>query len=377
MALVQIVKTSSSGGGGGSANLGYFPAPTNGTVTNTSGTSAVIPLADSTNAGLFSPSEKTKLAGIQAGAEVNVNADWSALVGTDAYILNKPDLSIYVPYTGATTDVDLGTHNLTADHISLNVNPSGAGYVVGTTQWNDTKGVSETKLKGGNVSLKNGIDLVAYVRNNSGSNLLAANYQVVKVTTGIGQSLTVNLAKANNDANSVDTLGVVIENINNNQDGFILTVGEILNINTSGSLQSPPETWADGDPIYLSTTTFGALTKVKPDSTQGHIVVIGYVIYAHPTQGKLYVKVQNGWELDELHNVFIDPLTLANKNVLAYNSTSQLWENETVQDVITLVTTPTSGDATLIGNTLTIPNYGGTPTPVVSGNAVFNFNNFI
>lgn len=284
---------------------------------------------------------------------------------TDGFLESSGTISGYVPYTGATANVDLGTYNLTADHISLNTNPSGAGYVVGATQWNNTLGVSETLLKGGNVSLKNGIDLVAYVRNNSGSNLLASNYQVVKVTTGIGQNLTVNLAKADNDTNSVDTLGVIIENINNNQDGFILTVGEILNINTSGSLQG--EIWADGDPIYLSTTTFGALTKVKPNATQGHIVVIGYVVYANNVNGKLYVKVQNGWELDELHNVFINPATLTNKDVLAYNSATQLWENELISQVITLTTNGTGENSTFVNTTLNIPNYG----------AVFNFNNFI
>jgi len=38
----------------------------------------------------FTSSEKTKLAGIEAGAQVNVNADWNAASGTDAYIANKP-----------------------------------------------------------------------------------------------------------------------------------------------------------------------------------------------------------------------------------------------------------------------------------------------
>ena len=38
----------------------------------------------------FTSAEKTKLAGIEAGAQVNVNADWNAASGTDAYIANKP-----------------------------------------------------------------------------------------------------------------------------------------------------------------------------------------------------------------------------------------------------------------------------------------------
>lgn len=38
----------------------------------------------------FTTAEKTKLSGIEAGAQVNVNADWNAASGTDAYIANKP-----------------------------------------------------------------------------------------------------------------------------------------------------------------------------------------------------------------------------------------------------------------------------------------------
>ena len=39
----------------------------------------------------YTTTEKSKLAGIQAGAEVNVNADWNAVSG-DAQILNKPTI---------------------------------------------------------------------------------------------------------------------------------------------------------------------------------------------------------------------------------------------------------------------------------------------
>jgi len=79
------------GGGGGVTDLGYIPSPTNGTVTSSTGSSAVILLADGTNAGLITPAEKTKIAGIATGAEVNINADWNAVSG-DAQILNKPTI---------------------------------------------------------------------------------------------------------------------------------------------------------------------------------------------------------------------------------------------------------------------------------------------
>ncbi len=173
-----------------------------------------------------------------------------------------PSLTGYVPYTGATDNVDLGSFNLTADHIALNVSPSGAGYVVGATEWNNTIGSSQTLLKGGSVSLKNGVDLVARVVNKVTPNttLTKAAYQAVRVSGAQGQRLAVELAQANNDNNSADTIGLVCETIATNQEGFIQTVGQLESINTTGSLQG--ETWADGDVLYLSPTTAGALTRI-------------------------------------------------------------------------------------------------------------------
>jgi hypothetical protein len=257
-----------------------------------------------------------------------VNSDWNATSGV-AEILNKPTIPSvtgFVPYTGATNNLDMGTHNVTADHISLNVSPSGAGFGVGATQWNNTIGSSETLLKGGNVILKNGVDLVARIVNKVSPNttLTKANYQAVRVSGAQGGRLAVNLAQANNDNNSADTIGLVTETIATNQEGFIITVGQLEGINTTGSLQS--ETWADGDVLYLSPTTAGKLTNIKPTGATGHIVVIGYVEYAHATQGAIYVKIMNGWELDELHNVSIN--SVADNNILQYDSATSLWKNE-------------------------------------------------
>jgi hypothetical protein len=206
-----------------------------------------------------------------------------------------------VPYSGASGDVNLGEHGIKAGQIDLDTSPTGTA-TVGTTRWNDTIGSSETTLKGGNVILKNGVDLVARVVNKVTPNttLTKAAYQAVRVSGAQGQRLAVALAQANNDNNSADTIGLVIETIDTNQEGFIMTVGQLQNINTTGSLQG--ETWVDGDVIYLSPTTAGALTNVKPVAPN-HIVIIGYVEYAHANNGKLYVKVMNGWELGELHDV--------------------------------------------------------------------------
>ena len=87
---------------------------------------------------------------------------------------------------------------------------SGSGPA-GRLVWNDTDGTLDLGLKGNNVTLQIGQEQVARVVNGTGGNLLEANYQAVKIIGAQGQRLQVNLAQANNDANSTDTLGLVTE----------------------------------------------------------------------------------------------------------------------------------------------------------------------
>lgn len=244
----------------------------------------------------------------------------------------------FVPYTGATANVNLGEYEIKAGQFTLDTSPTGTA-VVGTTRWNDSIGSSETTLKGGSVILKNGVDLVARVVNKVTPNatLTKANYTAVRISGAQGQRLAVAYAQANNDANSADTIGLVAETIPTNQEGFIITVGNLEGVNTTGALQG--ETWADGDVLYLSPTTPGAITNIKPNGSTGHIIVIGYVEYAHAINGKIYVKIMNGWELDELHNVYINPATLANNNILQYDSADQLWKNKVLSTGITIGST--------------------------------------
>jgi hypothetical protein len=219
---------------------------------------------------------------------------------------------------------------------------------IGQLVWNDSLGTLNLGLKGGTTISNVGQHLHARVVNKTVPlvPLTKAGYEVVIVSGATGQRLSVKKAQADNDANSAGTLGVVCENIAVNQEGFICSVGQVTNINTTGSLQG--ETWNDGDSLYLSGTIAGGITNVKPTAPI-HEVRIGYVEYAHAINGKIYVKIDNGYELDELHNVSINPLTLANNNILTYESSTQLWKNKTSEgwDVIVKSASQNVNNATL------------------------------
>lgn len=255
---------------------------------------------------------------------------WSALSYVGGGAGGSQDLQS-VTDLGATTTNAINTAGITSDYLQLDTTATNTN-AVGKVVWNDSLGTGEIGLKGGTINAKLAQDLYARVVNKTTQNLLRANYQAVKVQSAQGQRLAVNFAQANNDLNSADTIGIVAENINNNQEGFVITVGQISGLDTTGTLQG--ETWTDGDVLYLSPTIAGSLTNVKPDGSTGHIVVIGYVEYSHQNNGKIYVKIMNGWELDELHNVYINQGTLANNDALIYESSTQIWKNKSISTAL-------------------------------------------
>ena len=96
---------------------------------------------------------------------------------------------------------------------------------------------------------------------------------------------------------------------------------------TNKSNYFPTSTWADGDPVYLGATA-GTITKTKPHAPN-HLVYLGFVTTAsNGSAGRLYVRVQNGYEMDEIHDVSAQ--TPNNGDTLIYNSTTSLWESNPV-----------------------------------------------
>ena len=153
-------------------------------------------------------------------------------------------------------------------------------------------------------------------KNSTGTTI--AKTKVVYISGATGQLPNITLADASLEITSSKTIGITRTSIENNADGYVITHGKIHDVNTSA--------FADGDMLWLSETA-GEFTNVAP-SEPAHAVFIGYVAYAHPTAGKIILHIQNGYELNELHGVLIS--SLANNDVLTYETSSGLWKNKQV-----------------------------------------------
>jgi len=170
----------------------------------------------------------------------------------------------------------------------------------------------QQELASGTAVAKN---LEVDVRNQSGSTIPAG--AIVYISGATGNKPLITLAQANNDANSAQTFGFVKAAIANNGFGYVIVRGELENIDTSSL--------TEGQQLYLSPSTAGTWTTTKPSAPQ-HLVYVGIVVRSHPTQGTILVAIQNGYELDEIHDVAI--ASKADSDLLAYDSATTLWKNK-------------------------------------------------
>ena len=184
--------------------------------------------------------------------------------------------------------------------------------------------------------------LLSYVTNAESTTITKG--QAVYAFGGQGDRLKVKLASNSTDATSAQTIGIVLStSIAANQKGLIIMQGQIDGLNLF-----PTSTWADGDAVYLGATA-GSFSHTKP-LAPNHLVYLGFVTTAsNGSAGRMYVRVQNGYEMDELHNV--SAVSPANNDILKYNTSTSLWETSNVlstkQDTITgAATTITSSNLT-------------------------------
>jgi hypothetical protein len=154
------------------------------------------------------------------------------------------------------------------------------------------------------------------VYNNTGATI--AKGVPVYVTGSSGTRITIAPADASLEATAARTIGLTSAAITNNTEGTVIAVGELTGLNTS--------TLTEGQIIWLSETT-GAMTTTRP-TQPAHGVVLGYCVkQGAGTSGIVYVKVDNGLEIDELHDVLITSKATGQALMLAADG---LWKNRSL-----------------------------------------------
>jgi len=168
--------------------------------------------------------------------------------------------------------------------------------------------------------------LIAYVTNDDSVTITKG--MPVYAFSGVGDRMTVKRAFNTSDATSAQTVGLVLStSIGVNQKGLIMMQGLL-----DGLSILPTATWNDGDPVYLGTTA-GSITPTK-QYAPNHLVYLGFVTTAsNGAAGRMYVRVQNGYELDELHNVQAQSPTV-NDVLYYFGGSPGQWKTASVNTLI-------------------------------------------
>lgn len=142
--------------------------------------------------------------------------------------------------------------------------------------------------------------------------------QAVYVSSATGTNIVVTKASNVSEPTSSKTIGLLETTGATNAIVNVITDGLLTGLNTS--------TAVIGDPVWLGTNgdlIYGLSNKPYAPL---HLVYIGIVTRVSGTVGEILIKVQNGFELYELHNV--SALTPSNDDFLQYESSTLLWKNK-------------------------------------------------
>ena len=188
--------------------------------------------------------------------------------------------------------------------------------------------------------------------------------QVVYIFGATGNRPSVKLAYNTGDATSAKTFGVVSDaSIAAGGTGTVTCVGVVDGLNLG--------TYNDGDTVYLGATP-GSITATKPYAPN-HLVYVGIIERANAGNGELYVRIQNGYELDEIHDVQITTPP-ASGSLLIRDNTLSLWKAARLTAGTNIAVT--NGDAAVtvgLTGTVAVANGGtGVTTSTGTGSVVLS-----
>jgi len=146
--------------------------------------------------------------------------------------------------------------------------------------------------------------------------------QAVYVSGASGTNMLVSKASNVSESTSSKTLGLIAQDLAINGQGFVITEGLLSNINTNSA--------TIGDPVWLGVDGALIYGLASKPYAPAHLVFIGIVTRVSATVGEIFVKVQNGFELREIHDVDLITTSPSNNEILTFESSTSLWKNKSV-----------------------------------------------
>jgi hypothetical protein len=183
--------------------------------------------------------------------------------------------------------------------------------------------------------------------------------QAVYVTSADGTNMIVGLASNASEATSSKTMGLLDATVSTNGFANVVTEGLLAGLDTSTA-------GTEGDPVWLGTGGNLIYGLANKPYAPAHLVFIGIVTRKNSNNGEIFVKVQNGFELNEIHDVDLKTNLPTAGQLLRYDSDG-LWKNWSpnylTAEIDTLATVTGRGATTntsiTVGPDLTVQADGG------------------
>ena len=216
------------------------------------------------------------------------------------------------------------------------------------------------------------VSVISYeVRNETGASIPIGSAVYISGGEGASGHVLVDLATAATEAGSSKTFGITAETIANNSSGKVVLEGLIEGVDTSG--------FTAGGTLWLGDTP-GSIQAAPPPSTPSHAVFVGYAVRIQQNNGSLFVKIQNGYELEELHDVLID--NVQNGQGLVWDAANSYWKNADLasggggSSTLTVEKNEYTGDGTTVNFTLSSPVQTESQTQVYIDGVYQSKNNY-
>lgn len=170
--------------------------------------------------------------------------------------------------------------------------------------------------------IENYANYTSTLKHNVKASVALTKGQAVYVSGASGTNMLVSKASNVSEPTSSKTLGLIAQDLAINGQGFVITEGLLSGLNTNSS--------TIGDPVWLGVDGALIYGLVNKPYAPAHLVFIGIVTRVSATVGEIFVKVQNGFELREIHDVDLITTAPNNNEILTFESSTSLWKPKTV-----------------------------------------------
>jgi hypothetical protein len=165
--------------------------------------------------------------------------------------------------------------------------------------------------------------------------------QAVYVSSSDGTNMIISKASNVSEGTSSKTMGLLETSLSTNGKGNVITEGLLAGLNTNGATA--------GDPVWLGVDGALIFGLANKPYAPAHLVFIGIVTRANANNGEIFVKVQNGFEMNELHNYAEG--SVQNNQVIVYESATSLYKPKSIPTILGYTPVPESRTLTINGTT--------------------------